>query len=392
MSEGQMPKIDWKVVMKQFELCLMQLLHRSVHVISVDVTPPPSSYVLPIDEVQPIDVDEMMNNNKADAIVIHGEYMVYFATLKSSVCKYLYQTGCDNLSFSTSFSEAAIHGVMKLGNNDTMQKTQDVVYTANFGMSERPQRNNNNSTNSLSRAITTSVGCHRGAYIPNDNKKLQNNNLSCLSDVISSIYHHDFYPFFFNSNITNEDKWYNNSTTKRKPRFMKKGFLDSKKKIHIPYPLKSSVPFSSSNKDLSEAASIESKIRNVSEWILGNVFISLPYSATAFIAEENINSAMRYCSSYEMLDKPMALLKSIERPLPKGAVGFNKTKDLHDDGNSSIIPGIWSSHSDDNDIILRFCGRNLNVFLHTTMHRFCFFMAGFHTKLNMIQAKLLRDQ
>lgn len=379
-TEGQMPKINWKIVQSDFILSLQQLLHRNVKVVSLDVTPSPMSYLLPIDHVKSIDIDKLLEDKCADAIFVHGEYMVYLATLKPSICVEIYSTACKKLSLSTKLSQNAINGIITIANADNMQAKQEVVYTANFGISERPQRNNSTSKNNECQSVTNLVGCPRGAYIPNTNKFFLHKSLTCISDVISSIYHHDFYPFFFNNNIQNEDKWYS-SSTKRKPRFMKNGFLDQKKKLPLPYPLKSSLP-PSSNQELIEAATIESNMRNISEWLLGNVFLSLPYSATAFIAEKNISEA---CN----LDLTISLPDGIRRALPKGAIGFNRTKSLHDDGNAGIIPGIWSSHSHDKNVALHFFGRNMNVYLHTTMQRFCFFYGWIphKTEINSLKSQ-----
>ena len=54
-------------------------------------------------------------------------------------------------------------------------------------------------------------------------------------------------------------------------------------------------------------------------------------------------------------------LEALCRPLNKGAVGFQLTKDLHDDGNASVIPGVWTSITGDERVVLRFVSTFFNI-------------------------------
>jgi hypothetical protein len=57
------------------------------------------------------------------------------------------------------------------------------------------------------------------------------------------------------------------------------------------------------------------------------------------IAMENLKSAYDLAAS-----KGHALpIKSLCRMLPKGDIGLQQVKELHDNGNAAVIPGIWTS-------------------------------------------------
>jgi hypothetical protein len=64
---------------------------------------------------------------------------------------------------------------------------------------------------------------------------------------------------------------------------------------------------------------------------------------------------------------------SLARPLPKGATGIQHCKELHDDGNAALIPGIWTSIRGDENVVLRFLGKNMNVYFKAADFRFCWF-------------------
>ena len=48
-------------------------------------------------------------------------------------------------------------------------------------------------------------------------------------------------------------------------------------------------------------------------------------------------------------------------------------KELHDDGNAAIIPGMWTSVKGDRKVVLRFVGKGLNHFFRTSDRRLCWF-------------------
>jgi hypothetical protein len=61
-------------------------------------------------------------------------------------------------------------------------------------------------------------------------------------------------------------------------------------------------------------------------------------------------------------------------PLPKGAIGIQRTKDLHDDGNLAVIPGIWTSVQGDPHVVIQFVVKSFNVYFRTLDLCFCWFM------------------
>jgi hypothetical protein len=58
--------------------------------------------------------------------------------------------------------------------------------------------------------------------------------------------------------------------------------------------------------------------------------------------------------------------------LPKGDIGTQRVKELHDDGNDGIIPGIWTSVAGDERVVLRCLGR------------FCWFYGWVHHKTEVL--------
>jgi hypothetical protein len=103
------------------------------------------------------------------------------------------------------------------------------------------------------------------------------------------------------------------------------------------------------------AAENECKTCTVSEWLLLNVFFILPYGSIAEVAASNLKHACKYLAS---LGNPLPF-ESACRPLPKGATGLQQVKELHDDGNAAVIPGIWTSLIGDETVVFRFYGRGI---------------------------------
>jgi hypothetical protein len=108
----------------------------------------------------------------------------------------------------------------------------------------------------------------------------------------------------------------------------------------------------------------------LSEWILSNVFFVLPYGTTGAIAAQQMKTACDQVSKKKGHNLPCV---SLCRVLPKGAIGTQQVKELHDDGNAGVIPGIWTSVVGDERVVLRFLGRGMNSFFRATDRRFCWF-------------------
>jgi hypothetical protein len=133
------------------------------------------------------------------------------------------------------------------------------------------------------------------------------------------------------------------------PRFAPGDRLEQRYKFKVPAPLKSSLPPSGDAK-LVAAARFESGAHTMSEWMLCNVLCSLPYGIAAALASNQLKAASDHGQSKSL---PLPC-QSLCRPLQKGAIGIQRAKALHDDGNSALIPGMWTSLLGDEAVVLRF--------------------------------------
>lgn len=77
--------------------------------------------------------------------------------------------------------------------------------------------------------------------------------------------------------------------------------------------------------------------------------------------------------------------QSLCRPLPKGAIGIQRTKALHDDGNSALIPGIWTSLLGDDVVVLWFAGQRFNISFRTMTSHFCWLMGWIPHKTEVLE-------
>jgi hypothetical protein len=151
----------------------------------------------------------------------------------------------------------------------------------------------------------------------------------------------------------------------------------TKSKVH--HPLSASLPQKLDAVGIA-AAKAECQIRTFAEWVLAHAFVELPYGATAFLAAKQVAAACK-------LARNMGITLSCEtlaRAFPKGAIGIQQTKALHDDGNAALIPGIWTSVAGDDNVILRFVGCNFDAYFRTTTKRFSWFYGWIPHKTEMI--------
>jgi hypothetical protein len=79
------------------------------------------------------------------------------------------------------------------------------------------------------------------------------------------------------------------------------------------------------------------------------------------------------------------LCRSLCRPLQKGAIGIQRTKALHNNGNSALIPGMWTLLLGDEAVVLRFIGKHFNVCFRTTTFRFHWFMGWIPHKMELLE-------
>ena len=143
-----------------------------------------------------------------------------------------------------------------------------------------------------------------------------------------------------------------------------------RKQIHLPLPLNSSLP-EIEDKASVKLATYENEIRTISEWIVLNLFMPLPYSQVAYIASENMRM-----SAALALGRNRSVLPYIDgcRPFPKGTVCNVHKKPLHDDDNGCLTPSVWTNLIADADALISFYGTGMEVNFSCTEHRFCWFM------------------
>jgi len=276
-----------------------------------------------------------------------------------------------------SIAKEAIAGIKKIGNEDGMQIGEGTVFTANFGGARRVQKSTLHSEDEHIIAFDKAIGGHRGGVV--NCPRLSNS----PSQAVSAMYHEEYYAVFQDDRLPKRDRWYGeraNGKRKRDPRFSYLGnTIEQRGSATVMHPMKTSFPLSTSHPSLLHAAEAENNIRNMSEWLLLNAFSPLPYCQTASIAAENIRNACNYAESLS-IELPC---RSLARELPKGATGIQQCKELHDDGNAAIIPGIWTSIRGDNNVVLRFLGTNMNICFTTTEERFCWFLGWVPHKTEM---------
>jgi hypothetical protein len=380
LQSGEMPKVNWTTVKTELTFELGRVLHRKVHVLFdfVDI-----SFAGPLAVV---DIDNLLLEQEADIYVLHDKHMVYVATFSSKVCCKIYSEAAETTNVSVEFNDEIIGGIKAVGNSDTMQKSEEAVYTANYGATVRPQPSTLHTKSPESIEVNEAVGCPRGGTITTSSSIFP----FSASTPVRDLYRHEFLPVYNTPGLDKSDRWYSvrpNNKRARVPRFTPGNRLEQRYKFTVPAPLKSSLPPSGDAK-LVAAATFESGARTISEWILCNVLCSLPYGTAATLASNQLKAASDYGQSKSL---PLPC-QSLCRPLPKGAIGIQRTKALHDDGNSALIPGMWTSLLGDEAVVLRFIGKHFNVYFRTTTFRFCWFMGWIPHKTELLENPATRSK
>jgi hypothetical protein len=379
LQSGLMPMVNWKQVQMELTFELGRLLHCKIqaHFDFVD-----SSCTT---QHQVVDIDSLLLKEQADIYVLHDKCMVYLVTFSSDVCSHIHSMAAKTTNISVKLNEEIIEGIKAVGNSDSMQKSEEAVYTANYGATVRPQRSTLNTKSEKSREINQAVGCPRGGTITNSAPFPFS-----TSTPVCELYRSEFLPVYCLPGLDESDRWYSERPNKKRsrvPRFTPGNCLEQRQKFKSPSPLVSSMP-PSADKKLVAAAKFESGARTISEWILCNVFYSLPYGTAGSLARDQLKAASDYAISRSL---PLPC-QSLCRPLPKGAIGIQRTKALHDDGNSALIPGIWTSLLGDEAVVLRFIGRRFHVYFRTTTFRFCWFMGWIPHKTEVLEKPTIRSE
>lgn len=354
LSHSKLPIIDQKEIIFDLKCLVSTIMERKINVSNID-----------INEVKkkedPIDIDEYMRNNKVDVVFVHDSFLCYTCTFSAKISQLLYEKAVSDLGINVEISSDSITGLRKIGNSDPYQKNEQSVWTANFGIGERVQRK----TKTTSRYYQTTK-CHRGLYAKNTM-----NNFS-LDMVISPFYTQNCLQYFKTCNLSSTDSWYSkrdNGKRERKPRFSTYRHTADKEKLKLPYILLSSLPKKNSV-DMITAANLESNIRQVSEWFIQNIYCALPYGAFPIISSNNMKQTQNLSKVGNLLP---FVLDQINRPLPKGSIGLQLTKPLHDDGNAAITPGVWTSLSNNPEVTLEFCCKQFKFRMKCYRRRTCTF-------------------
>ena len=249
-------------------------------------------------------------------------------------------------NISVQLDEEVVGGIKAVGDSDQMQKSESAARAANCGATVRPQRSTLSTKSKSENAedINDTISCPRGGTIassvPFPFPASAPAREICLSD---------FLPVHSAPGLDESNRWH--SVRPRAPRSSLGNRLEQRHKFKLPFPLASSLP-SSTDKKLHAAAPFESGAQMISEWMLCNALHSLPHRAAAVLAGNQLKAASD-CGISRSLPLPC---QSLCRPLPKGALEIQHAKALHDDGNSALIPGIWTSSLGDEVAVLHFIG------------------------------------
>ena len=137
LQSGMMPTINWKTVKKELTFELGRFLHRKIkaHFEFVD-----SSSTATRQQQVVVDIDNLLEKEQADIYVLHDKCMVYVVTFSSDVCSKIYLVAAETTDISVQLNEEIIGGIKAVGNSEQMQKSEEAVYTANYGATIRPQR------------------------------------------------------------------------------------------------------------------------------------------------------------------------------------------------------------------------------------------------------------
>jgi hypothetical protein len=208
-----------------------------------------------------------MIQESIDEVVVHSTHLVYVAILSESLCREAHLLAQHELGVCPVLSEDAIEGIKCTGKND--KELSWPLHSANCGVTLCPQTStlfslNNNQQTQL---INGSIGLIREGYIKTSACSFQHT----FVPVVQPIYDNEFFPAFLLP-LAKEDDFYEDrpaKKTRRDPRF-KSNFLQCDK-MHLPCPLKSSIPPCNGTVQ-NAAAGYKNQIRTISKWILSEVF------------------------------------------------------------------------------------------------------------------------
>ena len=310
-----------------------------------------------------IEIDDILLQRSCDVVIVHDDYLCFLCTFSKDLSNKLYEKAIDDCGVNLEISQDAIDGFKRIGNNDSYQTDEQAVWTANLGIGERVQKYSDYFSDYFKKTKS-----HRGLSSSNNYQSFS------LDKVISPYYFDNCLSIFNDKTLSRSDQWYSprdNGKKVRKPRMSKTRFLMDRKHVKIPYVLQSSLPKSTDSIAIS-SSNVESNIRTISEWFARNIFLALPYGAFPLIASQNLKLTSNLCKSARP-SLHHVFSKQISRILPKGSIGMQLTKPLHDDGNAILSPGVWTSVTDNPEVILTFVTKKMEVDIRCHRRRVCSF-------------------
>jgi hypothetical protein len=386
LQSGVMPKVNWSRVKTDLKFELGRLLHRKIDA-CFDLVDSSCAGQLAV-----VDVDCLVLKEQADICVLHDKHMVHVATFSPQVCskERIYSNAAETVDVSVELDEEIIGGIKAVGNSDAMQKRRKQCgQPIRHGAAVRPQQSTSHTKPTRrSRGINEAVGCPRGSTISASSSLFPFSASTPVGDLCCL----EFLPVCNTPGLDEGNRWCSvrpNKKRARVARFTQGNRLEQRRKFKVPSSLASSMPPSADAK-LVAAAKFESGARTLSEWMLCNVLCSLPHGTAATLAS---NFQLKAASDHRTSKLPLPLpCQSLCRPLPKGAIGIQRTKALHDDNNSALIPGMWTSLLGNEAAVLRFIGKHFNVCLRTTTFRFCWFIGWIPHKRILLENPASRSK
>ena len=280
-----------------------------------------------------------------------------------------------------------IDGIRATAADDKSQTTlpgyKDRRYTANYGIGDRPQ---GRATSQI--RLRQLIGTRQNYIRTKDGYT----NPTSMDRRVAAVYHSNYLPVFFQHHWRSFDKktdgWYDKRFTKvgkiskwKKPRTFRislKRSLKQRNVFKMPYLRLESCPElprarrrANTNRRAVQkmaAAQFETWSRTVAEMLLLHVFGTLPRVINSFIASDNYEKMF-------MIFDPHNPAKNIARPLPKGSLGIELEKPLHDDKNGLESFGVWRCLADDpnNKVNLIFKTTRLSWSIQSSKNRFAIF-------------------
>jgi hypothetical protein len=359
LTKGVMPPVEWGNVRRNFAESLSVLLGGR----RVRVTMFRHPDIDPVEQRTPVDLDELMRIDNTDAVVVHGESMVFLCTLSSVVCSNIRVTvkRLSRLPDAVMGSDV-VRGILAT-NVDGKKKGTTATALANFGAGSRAQAAQKVPCKK-NEAVITAMGCRRGGrfiYPPNFKR-------GSLTGPVREVYSKYFASQF---SLRKRGVVSSPGSGLLLPGYQTPSLASSfERNDGCPTfgPLLASIPPSSSLA-LTTVAAFENTVRALSEQLLLDVFGALPYATSGFVMRDNLREAVQYADT---IGKTLPF-KDLCRALPKGSVGTNTSRHAHEDDNGAITPSMWMSLYGHDGCCLTFFSRSHEFYFRTTTDRFCLF-------------------